>query len=207
MKLMKICRQAILSEIDKHSWTRKALVQVLTIAFLCGSSWYFYLGPEWGKIEYLQEEVLILDQDMSRLSRQTATLSQIEETLEIRQRELVLAKALLSEDVHALERLLASLERLGDEKNICFLLFQPGSEKFHQYYASRKVQLRLQGNFHDLISYFDELTRLESLISLQSLRLNPVSGQQGEDVHLAAEAMLKVYRLLSSSEKKDRRNG
>lgn len=204
---MKINKQDILSSVDKLSRTQKVLVQVLILAVICGLSWYFYLSPALDRISSLQQEVESLEQDIARFSIQAARLPEMEDKFEIMERELILARALLPEDAHALERLLASFERLGNEKGVRFLLFQPGSEEVHSYYASRSVQLRLQGNFHDLVSYFDELARLDRLVSLQSLRLNPVSGQQGERILLSAEAVLLVYRSLSPAEQEARDGG
>lgn len=200
MKLMKINTKAILPAIEKLTLTQKLLIQFMILAVICGSSWYLFLNPAWAKIVSLRQEAVSLDQDIIMLSGQAAGISKVEKHLEERKRELILARAFLSEDANAIEKLLASFERLGDKKNVCFLLFQPGSEELHKYYASRSLQLRLRGNFHDLISYFGELTRLESLVSLESLRLSPESPQRSEGVTLSAEAVLKVYRSLSQAE-------
>ena len=204
---MKINRQEIVSSIEKLTRTQKILVQFLILAVICGSSWYLHLNPAWKEIYDLQQEARVLEDDISRFIIQAAQLPQVEEELEERERELVLARTLLPEDAHALERLLASFERLGNEKGVRFLLFQPGAEQVHEYYASRSVQLRLQGGFHDLISYFDELSRLDRLVSLQSLRLSPLPGQQDQRVVLSAEAVLLVYRSLSQAELEARENG
>ena len=197
---MSIKWQEILSGIEKLTRTQKFIIQFLILVVICGSSWFFYLSQAWEKIVHLQQEVQILEEDIVRFSIQAAGLSEREKEFEKRERELILARTLLPEDAHALERLLASFERLGNEKGVRFLLFQPGSEEVHRYYSSRSVQLRLQGSFHDLISYFDELSRFDRLVSLQSLRLTPVTGQQGERVVLSAEAVLQVYRSLSDAE-------
>ncbi len=197
---MKINKQEILSAVDKLTRVQKILVQVLVPAAILGLSWFFFLSPAWENITRLQQEADSLEQDIARFSIQAARLPEVEKEFEEREKELILARTLLPEDAHALERLLASFERLGNEKGVRFLLFQPGAEEVHKHYASRSVQLRLQGNFHNLISYFDELSRFDRLVSLQSLRLNPLSGQQGERIVLMAEAMLLVYRSLSQEE-------
>jgi type IV pilus assembly protein PilO len=197
---MKINKQEILSAVDRLTRIQKILVQVLVPAAILGLSWFFFLGPAWENIARLQQEADSLEQDIARFSVQAARLPEVEKEFEEREKELILARTLLPEDAHALERLLASFERLGNEKGVRFLLFQPGAEEVHRHYASRSVQLRLQGNFHNLMSYFDELSRFDRLVSLQSLRLNPLSGQQGERIVLMAEAMLLVYRSLSQEE-------
>ncbi|MFP4083787.1 MAG: type 4a pilus biogenesis protein PilO [Desulfonatronovibrio sp.] len=201
---MKINKQEILSSIEKLTRTQKILVQFLILAVICGTSWYFYLEPALGKMAELKQDAESLEEDITRFSIQAAKLPETEGALEKMERELILANTLLPKDAHALERLLASFEQLGNEKGVRFLLFQPGSEEVHKYYATRTVQLRLQGNFHHLMSYFDELSRLDRLVSLQSLRLSPLSEQQGENITLSAESVLLVYRSLSQAELEDR---
>ncbi|WP_028573914.1 type 4a pilus biogenesis protein PilO [Desulfonatronovibrio hydrogenovorans] len=198
---MKIKKQEILARIESLSRTRRILVQILILGLICGLFWFFYLDPARDQIAGLERDIQSLDIDIARFSSQAARLPELEKELGSREKELILAKTLLPEDAHALERLLASFERLGNEKGVRFLLFQPGTQELHQFYATRNVQLRLQGQFHDLISYFDELTRLDRLVSLQSLRLTPVAAQQRTDENvLSAETVLLVYRSLSPAE-------
>ncbi|WP_045210885.1 type 4a pilus biogenesis protein PilO [Desulfonatronovibrio magnus] len=198
---MKISRQAIIAEIDKLSRTKKILIQVLILAAICGAAWYFYLAPVRDNISRMQQEVESLQQDINIFSAQAAKFPKMEEEVAARERELLLAQTLLPEDAHALERLLASFERIGDERGVTFLMFQPGSEEVKEHFAARNVQLRLQGYFHNLMSYFDELSRLDRLVSLQSLRLSPLTGVRDRDrAVLSAEAVLLVYRSLSKAE-------
>ncbi|MFW5731193.1 MAG: type 4a pilus biogenesis protein PilO [Desulfonatronovibrionaceae bacterium] len=205
MKSPKISRQKIASSIDKLSGTRKILLLVSLVGLICGLSWYFYLGPARDKIQRMEQEATSLEQDISLFTAQASRLPEMEEELQQLENELILARTLLPEDAHALERLLASFERLGNEQKVSFLLFQPGSEKVQQHFAARNVQLRLQGRFHDLMTYFDSLSRLDRLVSLQSLRLTPVSqGSRQDPVNLTADAVLRVYRALSPAEKEEK---
>lgn len=198
---MKIDKQKILSSLEKLTRTQKILVQILILSAICGGAWFLYLSPALEKINKLSSEVESLEEDITKFSLLAARLPALEEEFEDRKRELISARTLLPEDASALERLLASFERLGNEKGVFFLLFQPGSEELNQYYASRQVQLRLQGRFHDLMSYFDELSRLDRLVSISSLRLTPQQHEQPGN--LTAETVLSVYRSLADHEQED----
>lgn len=207
MKSPKISRQKITDSIDSLSRTRKILLLISLVGLICGLSWYFYLSPARDKIQSLEQELISLEQDITLFTAQAAKLPEMEEELQELENELILARTLLPEDAHALERLLASFERLGNEQRVRFLLFQPGSESVQKHFAARSVQLRLQGRFHDLMTYFDALSRLDRLVSLQSLRLTPVSGGRRQPpVNLTADAVLRVYRALSPAEMEARAN-
>lgn len=198
---MKINKQKILSELEKLTRTQKILAQILILSAICAGAWFFYLNPALEKMGRLNNEVESLEDDIARFSLLALKLPALEKEYKDRERELILARTLLPEDASALERLLASFERLGNEKGVFFLLFQPGSEELNQYYASRQVQLRLQGKFHDLMGYFDELSRLDRLVSISSLRLTP--QQHDQPGNLTAETVLSVYRSLADHEQED----
>lgn len=104
-----------------------------------------------------------------------AKLPELERSLALRQKELYYAKTLLPEDSRALEMLLASFERLGRDENVEFILFQPGAEQIQEFYATRTVQLQISGTFHRLVTYFDRLTRLDRLVTIQNITFSPVS--------------------------------
>ncbi|WP_291321450.1 type 4a pilus biogenesis protein PilO [Desulfonatronospira sp.] len=202
---MKISRQQIISAVESVSMGRRLLILALLIIIIGGGSWHFFIGPQMQRISELESELESLEIDILTYSRQAEDLEQKEEEARRIEHELELARTLLPADTHALERLLASFERLGNEKGVRFLLFQPGSEEEHDYFASRSVQLRLEGRFHDLMSYFDALAGLDRLVSLESLRLRPVDQQQfSRHRTLTAESRLRVYRALTLDEQEPR---
>ncbi|RQD75662.1 type 4a pilus biogenesis protein PilO [Desulfonatronospira sp. MSAO_Bac3] len=198
---MKLSREQIIAGVESLSTGRRILILVLLVVIVGGGSWQFFIGPNLQQARDLESELEDLETDIALYSGQVAELAQKEEEAEAMQKELEMAQTLLPADTHALERLLASFERLGNEKGVRFLLFQPGSEEMHDYFASRSVQLRLQGRFHDLVGYFDALAGLDRLVSLESLRLRPVDEQQfSRDRMLTAESRLRVYRALTAEE-------
>jgi len=199
---MRLNKQAVISRFESLTPVRRVLIAAILAAFIAGGAWNLSLGPNLAGISSLESELESLEMDMLVLSKKASRVPDLEERAGNAARELDLARSLLTADEHALERLLASFERLGNENRVRFLLFQPGPEKVHEYFASRTVQLRLEGSFHELMYFFDALARLDRLVSLKSLSLRP-SGQElaVRDMMLTAEARLQVYRALNLTEK------
>jgi type IV pilus assembly protein PilO len=194
-------KQAVINKLERLTLVQKILIVLLTLVFIGGGSWYFFFSPKFEKLGKLRENIASLEQTIAKYKVLAAKLPHLEEELAKRKKELVLARMLLPEDVQALERLLASFEKLGNEKEVEFLLFQPGPEEKHDFYATRRVQLRLQGAFHNLVQYFDSLVRLDRLVSLENLRLTPVKKKvaPGESF-LMADSSILVYRALTPEE-------
>jgi len=182
----------------------KGLIYLVVILLACGSYWYFVLDEKLVQISQLTKNVEKLDTDIARFRTQVAKLPEIEQNLSLAKKELYYAKTLLPEDAQALENLLASFEKLGRNENVEFLLFQPGAETQADFYATRRVQLQLSGTFHKLVTYFDSLSRLNRLVSIQSIVFSPVSDFSPTEKYLNTNLALQVYRSLTEEEIKAR---
>ncbi len=199
---MRLNKQAVIYRFESLTPVQRVLIVAILAASIAGGAWNLSLGPNLAGISTLESELESLEMDMLVLSKKASRVPDLEERAGNAARELELARSLLTADEHALERLLASFERLGNEHRVRFLLFQPGPEKVHGYFASRTVQLRLEGSFHELMYFFDALARLDRLVSLKSLSLRPSGQEQAvRDMILTAEARLQVYRALNLMEK------
>ena len=194
-------KQAIVNKLEQLTLVQKILIVVSTLFFIGGASWYFLFSPKFAELSKLRTNIAGLEQTIVQYRILAARLPHLEEELAKRQKEFILARMLLPEDAQALERLLASFEKVGKEKGVEFLFFQPGPEEKHDFYATRRVSLRLQGGFHNLVQYFDSLARLDRLVSLENLRLTPVRKKEAQKrSFLKADSSILVYRALTPEE-------
>ena len=132
-------------------------------------------------------------------------MPELERDVDRRKMEFLYAKTLLPEDSQALERLLASFEKLGRDEGVEFLLFQPGAETQADFYATRSVTIQVSGTFHRLMSYFDRLARLDRLVAIQSVQFTPVADASPTEKRLNSNVSLVVYRALTEAEMEARR--
>jgi type IV pilus assembly protein PilO len=119
---------------------------------------------------------------------------------------MIYAQSLLPETSADVENLLSAIEKLGNDAGIDFLLFTPGQVKKHDFYASRTVAVRFQGTFHNLMRFFDHLSRLDRLVTLESVQLRPVSKSQSQKISLQADCQLQIYKVLSEQEMKNQKS-
>lgn len=194
---------------DKTSVSKKfaelSSVKLLLIllglgAAIYGAYWYFILDDKLIQIAKAQQNIEQLDKDIALYRAQVAKLPELERSLAAREKELYYAKTLLPEDSRALEMLLSSFEKLGRDENVEFILFQPGAEQIQEFYATRTVQLQISGTFHRLVTYFDRLTRLDRLVTIQNVTFSPVSDFSPTEKYLNTSLVLQVYRALTDAE-------
>lgn len=169
-------------------------------AVIYGAYWYFILDDALIQITRARQNIEQLDKDIALYRAQVAKLPELERSLASREKELYYAKTLLPEDSRALEMLLSSFEKLGRDENVEFILFQPGAEQVQEFYATRTVQLQISGTFHRLVTYFDRLTRLDRLVTIQNVTFSPVSDFSPTEKYLNTSLVLQVYRALTDAE-------
>lgn len=186
------------------SFLHKLLLFVGITIGSCFAYWYFILDNKLIAISQLTQTAESLAQDIARYEAQIAKLPELEQRLDSQRKELYYAMTLLPEDARALESLLASFEKLGRDENVEFVLFQPGPEQQADFYATRSVQLQISGTFHRLLTYFDRLSRLDRLVTIQDVTFSPVSDFSPTEKYLNVNVVLQVYRALTEAEIKAR---
>ncbi|PTN37005.1 type 4a pilus biogenesis protein PilO [Desulfonatronum sp. SC1] len=192
--------RTVVKQLENLSKLHKLAILVLLIVVALGGYAFFSLMPKLERKAFLQEDIQNLETSITANRRLAVRLPELEEEVEAREYELLLAKMLLPEDAQERERLLAAIERLGMDVGVEFMLFQPGGEVQHDFYASREVQLRMRGEFHNLITFFDRMARLDRLVSLDRLRLQPTAVAGTGPIILNAESTIQVYRALTERE-------
>ncbi len=190
----------IIKKFSDLSGLHKVLIYFAIALLACGSYWYFILDDKFIQINKLVQNDAQLDKEIALFRTQVAKLPEIEQQLSQAKKELYYAKTLLPEDAQALENLLSSFEKLGRNENVEFLLFQPGAETKTDFYATRSVQIQLSGTFHKLVTYFDALSRLDRLVSIQSIVFSPVSDFSPTEKYLNTNLALQVFRSLTEAE-------
>lgn len=197
-------KSAVSKKLGALSALQKFLIFLVLTLAVYGVYWYFILDDKLIQIAKAKQEIEKLDKDIAMFRAQVANLPELRRSLELRKKELYYAKTLLPEDARALEMLLSSFEQLGRDENVEFILFQPGAEQVQEFYATRSIQLQISGTFHRLVTYFDRLSRLDRLVSIQNVTFSPVSDFSPTEKYLNTSLTLQVYRALTEAEIKAR---
>jgi len=198
-------RQAYIAKLESLSGKQKIAILLVTIVLVGGVYWYFLFNPKYKQVQSLEKDIKGLNDKIAELKKDLKELPELRAELKKRQKELVYAKTLLPESSKDVENLLSQIEKLGNSVGVEFLLFAPGQEKVEDFYASRAVKLRLQGPFHNLMTFFSKMSRLNRLVTLEDLQLKPGS-RSGGSLQLLADSHISIYRTLSEKELKPKKS-
>ncbi len=182
-------------------FSHKVFMLLGVAVLLTSGYWYVCITPRQDTIRALRKDIAKINGDIERFKNIARQIPALEQRRNALNTELGVARTLVSGHAQALEKELASFEVLARKTGVDVISFTPGKETIGPLYASREVNLHLQGNFHHLMCFFDELSRRKPLVELTFLRLLPLRQQaEGDGILLTADSRLVVFRALTHKE-------
>lgn len=104
-------------------------------------------------------------------------------------------------DKSEMDGLLTDINQSGLGRGLEFELFKPGNEIIADFYAEMPIQIKVQGNYHDVGAFATDVSKLSRIVTLNDLTLTPqTKNLKGGGGALTLEAIAKTYRYLDSSE-------
>lgn len=94
-----------------------------------------------------------------------------------------------------MDALLSDINQSGSGRGLNFELFKPGAFEPKNYYAELPINIKVNGQYHDLASFASDLANLSRIVTL-----NNVNVQNGKDGKLVLETVAKTFRYLDSEE-------
>lgn len=95
-----------------------------------------------------------------------------------------------------MDALLIDINQAGLGRGLQFDLFKPAAtENVTEFYAERPINLKVNGNYHDLGAFASDISKLPRIVLLNDL--NIVTGKDGV---LSMDAVAKTYRYLDPDE-------
>ena len=198
------------SKLSKLSRVQKLLIAVGILGALWGCFvWFFYM-PQTEKITKLRGD---LDAAKTKLAR----LKNVEKNLrafkkKYRDTELKFKQALkLLPDKHEIPALLSSLENLGAQSGLEFLLFQPQKEVNRNFYAEIPLKIEVTGPYHNVATFFDKVSRLSRIVNIGNVQMSATKAAKtkSDTVILRTGCTATTYKFIEPKEpekgKKSRR--
>jgi type IV pilus assembly protein PilO len=178
-------------------WQRVSLV-VVTDLLIAGIVWQFIVFSGFTARNSLIEEVQRND---TMLLKEFATSGQHEQ---VKSEQGHLNDAITGALARLpgptqVEDLLQGISQRAVEAGLDLKLFQQRESKAGAWYVELPVNVSVAGSFRDLLVFFDSITRLSSLVTIDQLKLSRAQGG-GDVVLLQADFTLTAIRPPAPSE-------
>ena len=177
-----------------------ALTICVIIAF-----WYalnsFVVGPVRAELDAASKTAADLENQINTERRIAANLDRYREEVESYKAVQDLAQRQLPQK-REIASLLTSVQSIAKDIGLDVRSFVIGEDKLQQEFAEIPVTVAMRGSFHQVVSFFDEVSRLSRIVSIGGLKLSDPRGYAEEgSVGLNVAFVLTAYRQLEEFEK------
>lgn len=180
--------------------SHKVVFWALSLLILLGICWQYVLQEPFNQratlataIEDLQNKII----EQQRISRE---LPRFKEEVAHFDKKLELALLELP-DKKEISDLLTSISVLAVDTGLEIVKFQPKREGIKDFYAAVPVAIELEGTFHQLATFFDEVGRLSRIVNIDGITIDIITETKTEVV-IRATCQATTFRYLTDEERK-----
>lgn len=190
----------VIAAIQKTPMTQKiALLGFLIVGM--GAGYYFLVHKDLEKnIEQLDRQLGTLETELQEKQEIAGNLSKFRKRVEFLQQKLEEKKKNLPDDAN-LDQLLKTLNELSEKSDMRIVKFTPKSEVRKQFYAEIPVQLAIRGNYHEIATFFDKISKEERIVNITNIELGKPVIKNGKVV-LQGSCLAKTFRALPPAQPK-----
>ncbi|HEX7233309.1 MAG TPA: type 4a pilus biogenesis protein PilO [Candidatus Binatia bacterium] len=190
----------ILDAILERSTAQKIAILAVTVIFMVALYYSFLFAPKADEIAKLADSVEIARNEKTVKTQKAANISRLRQDLQRLDAELKNAIAQLPEK-RQIPELLSSISSKAQQSGLEVMLFRPRAEHYQEFYAEVPVDITVKGNFHNTVSFFDEVGRMDRLVNIDNIGFkNPTVS--GDNVVLETTSVATAFRFLDDAERK-----
>ena len=190
----------LLDNLLERPASHKIGILAVTIILITALYYSFLHVPQSDALAKLADSVEIARNEKMIKTQKSLNLMRLRKDLQQLDAELKTAFAQLP-DKREIAELLSGISAKAQEMGLDVLLFRPRPEAYQDFYAEVPVDITVKGNFHNTVSFFDEVGRLNRLINIDNIGFkNPTIN--GEKVMLETTSVATAYRFLDEVERK-----
>ena len=184
----------LIALIQKTPMAQKvAMLGFLIVAM--GAGYYFLVHKDLEKdITKLDRQLATLETELQEKQEIAGNLSKFRKRVEFLQQKLEEKKKNLPDDAN-LDQLLKTLNELSEKSDMRIVKFTPQAEVKKQFYAEIPVQLEIQGNYHEIATFFDKVSKEERIVNITNIELGKPETKNGKVV-LGGSCLAKTFRAL-----------
>lgn len=173
--------------------------------------WQYLLSPTFEERQNLRDAVESLQSKVTQESRIARDLPRFREQVQELDRKLMLALRELP-DQREIPDLLSAVSARARDAGLEVTTFQPRPEVKRDFYAEVPVAISVEGTYHQLATFFDDVGRMERIVNISGIEVwspffrdtqivrglaQPVSGKTS----IRARCTATTFRYLDESER------
>jgi type IV pilus assembly protein PilO len=189
----------LLDKILDRPQVQKIAILAVVIMLLAGLDYSFLYEPRAAQIGKLNDDIANAQNEKNLKQQKAANLAALQK--EIRELDARLKEAVAQlPNKREIPDLLSSISNKARESGLEIVLFRPRAESYQDFYAEVPVDIIVKGRFHNVVSFFDEVGRLDRLVNINNIGFkNPKVN--ADQVTVETSSLATAFRFLDEAER------
>ncbi|RLB58660.1 MAG: hypothetical protein DRI34_04235 [Deltaproteobacteria bacterium] len=184
--------------VQKLPLVQKVAFLVFVVAMLIGGHYFLIFQDQQGELKKLDRQIKKLDDERQEKQEIAANLSTFTKMVEFLKQKLAEKNKNLPENTN-MDQLLKTLNEISLKSDIRIVKFVPLKEVRRNFYAEIPVAMSLEGNYHEVLTFFDSVGKEDRIINITNITMKDPSMQNGKIV-LKVDCQAKTFRMLRENE-------
>jgi type IV pilus assembly protein PilO len=180
--------------IQKTPLQQKIALLATVIALMGGMYYWTVYRNQRNEITRLSATLNQLKNNVTEKRAIAAQRKEFFERLESYRKQLDEAKKNLPDDSN-MDQLLRTLTKLSEKSDMRIVKFTPQPEVRQNFYAEIPVKMEIEGNYHEIASFFSMITKENRIIHISDISLRDPQVRNGKVV-LKASCVARTFRSL-----------
>ena len=184
--------------LSKLPWYAQLGAFVVLAVGAVGTYYYYLEMPARTEMATREAQLKALKVDIEKGQATAKKLPEFRGQVEELEHRLTGLRAVLPEEKDAAD-LLRRMQTVATQSNLTISSFKPAPVVTKQLHAEWPINLELQGNYHNLATFFDRIAKFTRIVNVSALDVKGKDKNQSEPgVTLAAKCVATTFVLLDT---------
>ena len=172
---------------------------ILLAAIIFAAAWFLYFKPQQAEYDRVKAERMQVEAEVLKLQEQKKQLDKIEAEIAALTGELQELQKIIPQK-EEIDVILRMIQQMAVDCRLEILRFTPRGDIVRDFYAEGRIPIEVTGNYHNLASFFDRLSKFERLFNIENFTIRAVPSQTDE-LTVGASFTAKTYIFLDDQAK------
>jgi type IV pilus assembly protein PilO len=183
--------------LTKLPWYAQVGAFVALAIGACGAFYYYYEMPAQADLEQRRTQLVGLRADITKGVTTAKQLPAFETEVNDLEARLDNLRAVLPEEKDAAD-LLRRMQTVATQSNLVIKAFKPAPVVTKQLHAEWPIQLELEGNYHNLATFFDRVGKFTRIVNITGVDVKGKNTPGDTAVTISATCVATTFVLLDA---------
>ncbi len=181
----------MLEKFKSLAWQMQLLVLVGVASLLYFMVWYFVTSETRAEVQTLNDQVSQLKIQNEAAKVATQRINEFRSLYASKSAEYDELKVLLPEE-REITNVLQGLQNTAGESKLIVMRFSPRDDAQQEFIMAKPVEIEVDSSFNNLRTFFDQMAKLQRIVSISDFKLNQLDKQTPNRT-LHASFLLTAY--------------